>query len=158
MSKIALFGAGGKMGLRITDNLLKTSYSVRHVEISQTGQAALVARGVAAASAEEALADCDVVILALPDNRIGQVTDGIAHLLRPNTMLMALDIAAPMAGHLPKRDDLIVFVTHPAIRLCSVVKYCRKPSSIFSGAFTLARTSSALWCKDPKKAMRSERP
>jgi hypothetical protein len=28
-------------------------------------------------------------------------------------MLVVLDIAAPMAGDLPERDDLIIFVTHP---------------------------------------------
>jgi D-apionate oxidoisomerase len=113
MSTIALFGAGGKMGLRITDNLAKTSYAVRHVEISPAGQAALAARGLPAVTPEEALPDSDVVILALPDNRIGQVTCAIEPRLRPGTMLMTLDIAAPMAGHLPKRDDLTIFVTHP---------------------------------------------
>jgi hypothetical protein len=28
-------------------------------------------------------------------------------------MVVALDAAAPFAGHLPKRDDLVYFVTHP---------------------------------------------
>ena len=28
-------------------------------------------------------------------------------------MVMMLDAAAPFAGHLPKRDDLVYFVTHP---------------------------------------------
>jgi len=113
MNKIALLGAGGKMGLRITDNLLKTLYAVQHVEISPAGQAALAGRGIIAATAEEALAGCDIVILALPDNRIGEVSSGIDHLLRPGTMLVTLDIAAAMAGHLPKREDLVYFVTHP---------------------------------------------
>ena len=113
MNTIALFGAGGKMGLRIASNLLKTSYAVRHVEISPAGQSALAAKGLQSVTAEEALAECDVAILALPGNRIGQVTDAINPLLCAGTMLMTLDIAAPMAGHLPNRDDLIYFVTHP---------------------------------------------
>src|SRR3546814_16253362 len=29
------------------------------------------------------------------------------------TVVVALDAAAPFAGHLPKRDDLTYFVTHP---------------------------------------------
>ena len=41
MNTIALFGAGGKMGLRITNNLLKTTYAVRYVEVSEPGRAAL---------------------------------------------------------------------------------------------------------------------
>jgi hypothetical protein len=28
-------------------------------------------------------------------------------------MIVTLDAAAPFAGHLPKRDDLVYFVTHP---------------------------------------------
>ena len=113
MNTIALLGAGGKMGLRITDNLLKTSYAVRYVEIGESGKAALARRGVTAVTAEVALDGCDVVVLALPDNRIGQVVSGYNHLLRSGTMLMALDIAAPFAGVLPKRDDLVYFVSHP---------------------------------------------
>lgn len=113
MKTIALLGAGGKMGCRITDNLLKTDYKVRYVEISDRGRAALAERGVTAVTPEEALTDSDVVILALPDNRIRQVTSQLNPHFRSGTMLMALDIAAPLAGDLPQRDDLICFVAHP---------------------------------------------
>src|SRR5213594_3335867 len=113
MNTIALLGAGGKMGLRITDNLLKTSYLVRFVEISETGKSALAWRGVNTVELEEALNGSDVVILALPDNSIGQIVGGFAHLLKSGIMLIALNIAAPLAGVLPKRDDLVYFVTHP---------------------------------------------
>jgi len=34
------------MGCRIADHLAKTSYAVRHVEISERGQAALKERGI----------------------------------------------------------------------------------------------------------------
>jgi hypothetical protein len=83
------------------------------VEISERGQQALAQRGIASVPVAEALDTSDAVILALPDNRIGSITAGIAELLRPGTMLIALDIAAPLAGVLPKRDDLVYFVTHP---------------------------------------------
>ncbi|THA37854.1 semialdehyde dehydrogenase, partial [Streptomyces sp. A1136] len=36
--KIALFGAGGKMGVRLAKNLKKSDYRVAHVEVSQAGQ------------------------------------------------------------------------------------------------------------------------
>jgi len=72
-----------------------------------------VERGIVALPVEQALDGADVVILALPDNRIGQVVAGLDSLLRAGTMLMALDIAAPMAGVLPQRGDLVYFVTHP---------------------------------------------
>ncbi len=113
MTTIALLGAGGKMGLRITDNLRKTDYAVRYVEVADRGKAALAERGITAVTAAEALAECNAVILALPDNRIGRVMAELNSQIRPGTMLIALDIAAPLAGDLPRRDDLTFFVTHP---------------------------------------------
>jgi hypothetical protein len=110
---ITLMGAGGKMGCRIADNLKKTQYNVRHVEVGERGKAALAQRGIATMPVEHALDGSDVVILALPDNRIGKITSEIEPHLRPGVMLIVLDIAAPLAGDLPKRDDLIYFVTHP---------------------------------------------
>lgn len=112
-SSIALLGAGGKMGLRITNNLAVTDYEVRHVEISEAGRAALSQRGITAVSADHALDGVDAVILAVPDNRIAQVLTGIEAKLKPGTLVMMLDAAAPYAGQLPARDDLSFFVTHP---------------------------------------------
>ena len=64
-------------------------------------------------SPEEGLDGADVVILAVPDTAIGKVAAGIADRLKPGTMVVALDAAAPFAGHLPQRADLTYFVTHP---------------------------------------------
>jgi hypothetical protein len=113
MTKITLLGAGGKMGCRITDNLRKTDYQVDYVEVSERGKAALAQRGITPVTAEQALSAADAVILALPDNRIGQITAVLNPHFRPGTMLIALDIAAPLAGDLPQRSDLVYFVTHP---------------------------------------------
>src|SRR5213594_887248 len=104
MTKLTLLGARGKMGLRITDNLRKTDYDVRYVEVSERGKAGLAERGIKAISAEEALGASNVVILALPDNLIGRVTSDLNRRFKPGSMLMALDIAAPLAGDLPQRD------------------------------------------------------
>ena len=38
MTKIALFGAGGKMGMRLSKNLLSSPYQVRHVEPGAVGR------------------------------------------------------------------------------------------------------------------------
>jgi len=113
MKTITLLGAGGKMGCRIADNLAKTNYAVRHVEISERGKAALAQRGIPVVPLEQGLAGTEAVILALPDNRIGAIGTEIAPQLANGTMVMALDIAAPLAGVLPKREDLIYFVAHP---------------------------------------------
>lgn len=113
MNAIALLGAGGKMGCRIADNLRRTDWKVRYVEVSERGRSALAQRGLQVVAAEEALEDSDAVILALPDNRIRQITANLNPHFRPGTMLITLDIAAPLAGDLPERDDLTYFVSHP---------------------------------------------
>lgn len=113
MTTIALLGAGGKMGCRITDNLLKTDYAVRHVEPGERGKAALAGRGISTVPVEEALEGSEVVILALPDNRIGAASRELASKFARGAMIVVLDIAAPMAGLLPKREDLSLFATHP---------------------------------------------
>jgi D-apionate oxidoisomerase len=114
MTTIALFGAGGKMGFRLASNLRSSPYQVRHVEVSEAGRQRLAADlGVATVRAEAALDGADVAILAVPDTLIGKVASGISDQLKPGTMVMVLDAAAPFAGHLPQRPDLTYFVTHP---------------------------------------------
>ena len=114
MTTIALFGAGGKMGYRLASNLKGSPFTVRHVEISEAGRTRLATGlGVAAVTPEAALEGADVVILAVPDTMIGKVAAGISDRLKPGTMVIALDAAAPFAGHLPARPDLTYFVTHP---------------------------------------------
>ena len=113
MSRIALLGAGGKMGLRLSANLKGSGHEVRHVEISDSGKAALRAKGFEPVSQSDALASAEVVILALPDNRIGQVLCGIEKQLAPGAMVMMLDVAAAYAGVLPENRSLVYFITHP---------------------------------------------
>ena len=111
---IALFGAGGKMGVRLSKNLMGSSYEVRHVEVGEVGRKRLKDElGIACCSVDDALKNVDVVILAVPDTLIGRLAADIAPKLSAGTMVMTLDAAAPFAGHLPKRDDLVYFVAHP---------------------------------------------
>ena len=113
-TRIALFGAGGKMGYRLASNLKAAPFEIRHVERSPAGQEHLKSGlGLECVPALEAVRDAEVVILAVPDTALGNVAASIAGELKPGTMIMALDAAAPFAGHLPKRDDLAYFVTHP---------------------------------------------
>jgi D-apionate oxidoisomerase len=114
MTKIALFGAGGKMGMRLGANLKNSHYSIAPVEVSEAGKDRLKNElGWAAVDADKALADADIVVLAVPDTAIGKVAHGIVDKLRPGTMVVILDAAAPYAGHLPERKDITYFVTHP---------------------------------------------
>src|ERR1700712_129891 len=114
MTSIALFGAGGKMGYRLSLNLKATSFDVRHVELSPAGRERLSSGlGLECVDRSVALDGADVVVLAVPDTAIGKVAASIDAELKPGTIVMVLDAAAPFAGHLPKRDDLTYFVTHP---------------------------------------------
>ncbi|MFO0992091.1 MAG: phosphogluconate dehydrogenase C-terminal domain-containing protein [Hyphomicrobiales bacterium] len=114
MTKIALFGAGGKMGMRLGANLKNSSYSVAPVEVSDAGKKRLKDElGWEPVDADKALAGAEIVVLAVPDTAIGKVSQGIVDKLKPGTMVVILDAAAPYAGHLPERDDITYFVTHP---------------------------------------------
>ena len=111
---VALFGAGGKMGCRLTDNLVNHSeYQMLYIESGEPGVARLAERGLAPTPQETALAQADIVILALPDKIIGQVAHQIVPIIKSGAIVMTLDPAAPFAGDLPERADISYFVTHP---------------------------------------------
>lgn len=114
MTTIALFGADGKMGVRLSKNLAKSDFDVRHVEVSTEGQARLKAElGADCEAPDAAINGANVVILAVPDTVIGKVADSVVSKVAPGTMVVVLDAAAPFAGHLPERQDITYFVTHP---------------------------------------------
>ena len=63
MTTVALFGAGGKMGVRLSLNLAKTDFDVRHVEVSDFGKERLKKEvGVEAVTPEAAIGAADVVV------------------------------------------------------------------------------------------------
>jgi hypothetical protein len=115
MMKIAILGAGGKMGCRLTDNLRKSEHchELMLVEVSDVGKERLVDRGMATTSESMAIATADVVILALPDRVLGAVARNAVPQARPGTIFITLDPAAAHAGDLPQRRDISYFVTHP---------------------------------------------
>lgn len=113
--KIALMGAGGKMGQRITDNLIKLpdQFSVAYVEVSEAGIANLAKRGLSPTPEADAIAGADAVILAVPDKLIGRITRELIPKLAPGTIVISLDPAAAYAEVIPIRDDLTYFISHP---------------------------------------------
>jgi D-apionate oxidoisomerase len=114
MTTVALVGAGGKMGCRVTDNMKKQqAYRMLHVEIGEAGIANLARRGVTPVPAAEAVPAADGVVLAVPDNRIATISATIVPLMKPGALLVCLDPAAPCAGRVHLRPDIACFVTHP---------------------------------------------
>ncbi len=114
MKTIALFGAAGKVGTRITSRMKNDpSYHMLYVEAGEAGQARLRERGLVPVDQAEAERLADVVILAVPDVILGKVAHGVVPNLRPGTLVICLDPAAPFGGELPERADVAYFVTHP---------------------------------------------
>ncbi len=114
MTKIALLGAGGKMGVRLSRNLQAAGADFSPVEIAEEGRERLRdATGLDCMEMGQALSRADVVVLAVPDRAIGSVAHQIVGGLRPGTAVVMLDAAAPHAGALPERGDISYFVTHP---------------------------------------------
>jgi D-apionate oxidoisomerase len=114
LTKIALLGAGGKMGIRILDNLNDVSdYQVTCVEASEERRRALVERGATVAGQAEAVGAADVIIFAVPDRLMGIIAADVVPAMRSGAMAVFLDAAAPYAGILPTREDVTYIVTHP---------------------------------------------
>ncbi len=114
MSKtITLVGAGGKMGCRITDNFIRSGHPVHCLEVSPKGLENLRTRGLNATEAASAVPASDVVILAVPDVAMGQVSRAIVPLMRSGALLMTLDPAAPLDGQIALRPDIGCVIAHP---------------------------------------------
>ena len=111
---IALLGAGGKMGCRLTANLRHLSYyQISYVESSEERSETLRSNGIKTTPAEEAIKGAAVVILAIPDRLIGKVTREIVPILNAGTIVFGLDPAAAYAGVMPDRKDITYFIAHP---------------------------------------------
>ena len=114
MTKIALLGAGGKMGVRLSSNLQGSRFDVAHVEVSEAGRDRLkAATGISCIEQGQALSRAEAVVMAVPDRAIGKILSTFVDDLDPGTAVIMLDAAAPHAGELPERSDLTYFVTHP---------------------------------------------
>jgi len=114
MTTIALFGAAGKMGSRISRRLRENKdYQTLYVESGEAGMQRLKERGDTPTPPEQAAQRADMLILAIPDKLIGKVSQSIVPQMKPGAMLMLLDPAAPHGGELPQRENISIFVCHP---------------------------------------------
>lgn len=111
--KIAVIGAGGKMGMRVSNNLVKTAHRVSYVENSPAGQDRTREAGRELTDAATAIADADIVVLAVPDLALGPVTADLVPQVKPGAIVLTLDPAAAYAGLLTTREDVIQAVAHP---------------------------------------------
>jgi predicted dinucleotide-binding enzyme len=111
--KIAVVGAGGKMGMRVSNNLQRTDHTVAYVENSPAGAERVKETGRTLAELDTAVADADVVILAVPDRALGAVSHAVVPQLRSGAVVLTLDPAAAYARLLAEREDVAFAVAHP---------------------------------------------
>ncbi len=113
MLKVTLVGAGGKMGLRLTHNLKDSTYSMSYFEVSTAAIERLREKGVAVSESTDPVKDSDIVILAVPDVALEDVSAKLIPMMKPGAMVVTLDPAAALAGKLYDRPDISYFITHP---------------------------------------------
>lgn len=114
MITITLIGAGGKMGMRLTRNLMNSSYQMSYVEISEPGIEKLTELGIRVSDAAQVVPEADVVILAVPDVALSKVSAAIIPQMKSGATVMTLDPAVARAGRLFLREDVSYFIAHPS--------------------------------------------
>jgi hypothetical protein len=110
---VAVIGAGGKMGQRVSNNLAKSAYTALYSEASPAGVAHIESLGRAVTPTDQAVTDADVVILAVPDVVLGKVSESVVPAMKSGAIILTLDPAAAYAGLLAKREDIHYAVAHP---------------------------------------------
>src|SRR3954469_3112365 len=110
---IAVVGAGGKMGMRVSNNLADSEHTVYYSENSPAGRQRTTEAGRTVTDTATAVAAADVVILAVPDIALAPVSAEIVPQLRAGTIVLTLDPAAAYANLLFQRSDVEYAVAHP---------------------------------------------
>lgn len=113
--KVAVIGAGGKMGTRTSNNLAKVpgEITMSLVETSEKGIQSIRDRGFAVAKSEDVVPQADIVVLAVPDTLIMKISEGIVKMMRPGAGLIILDPAAAVMKEVALRSDCTFAITHP---------------------------------------------
>ncbi|ROP73988.1 phosphogluconate dehydrogenase C-terminal domain-containing protein [Curtobacterium sp. PhB115] len=110
---VAVIGAGGKMGTRVSNNFAKSEYTTLYSEASPAGQERIQALGRSLTDSLDAAKVADVVILAVPDVLLGSISEQLVPVMKSGASILTLDPAAAYAGLLAKREDIHYAVAHP---------------------------------------------
>jgi len=110
---VTIIGAGGKMGTRILNNLVKGSHDLLFCEKSQAGIERIREKGLSVTDMKEAVPESDVVIMAVPDAILGKLSQEVVPKMRKDSIIVFLDPAAAYAGEVAVREDCTFVVVHP---------------------------------------------
>lgn len=113
--KVTVIGGGGKMGTRVSNNLVKHSdwIDLYLCETSSKGIDSIKKRGLDVTPMEEIVPSTDIIVLAVPDTLIHEVSRNVVPLMEKGKTLIILDPAAAVAKELELRDDCTFVVVHP---------------------------------------------
>lgn len=110
---ITILGAAGKMGTRITNNLVKHDYNLLFCEKGEAAVEKLHEQGLANTEINKAVSESDLIIMSVPDTLIGTISEQIVPMMKNGTILLLLDPAAAYAREVSLRDDCSFVVVHP---------------------------------------------
>jgi hypothetical protein len=154
---IAVIGAGGKMGMRVSNNLVKTAHTVFYSENSPAGQERVTAAGREVTGTDEAVASADVVVLAVPDLALAPVSAQVVPQMKAGSILLTLDPAAAYAGLLTTSDTVIQAVAHPCHPSVFLERTTKEEyADTFGGIAAPQDAIAAVESDDPSDAARVE--
>lgn len=111
---VVIVGAGGKMGFRASEKIGSTDeYRMILCEKDIHKANALRAKGFQVYPIDGVLKDADFIVLAVPDEAIGNLSHKYVPQMKPGAALIALDAAAAYAGLIPTRSEITQVITHP---------------------------------------------
>jgi len=112
---VTIVGAAGKIGHRIVQNLSKKeeNYNLLFCEKGEVGIANLQKMSFKNSDSKKVIPRSDFIIIAVPDEKIREVSDFLAPLMKKDTTMIILDAAAPYLGEVNIVGDCNYIVTHP---------------------------------------------
>ena len=154
--KVAMIGAAGKMGTRMSRSLL-TMYADRYEVKIVEDYAPAIPRveqelGMKCVTAQEALDFADIVVFAVKDSMIKELSKQYVPMLKPGTVFMIIDPAAAIAKEVTLRDDCTFVVTHPCHP--SFFKWQKEEAAIrmLSSARSAVTMPRWRWSRKPPSA------
>ncbi|MFJ8235283.1 phosphogluconate dehydrogenase C-terminal domain-containing protein [Ureibacillus sp. NPDC094379] len=125
-STVSILGAGGKMGTRISNNLIHAPFQLLLCEKSEERVATMKERNLSVVPMEKAVPQSDFVILAVPDIYIKHISTVVAPLMKDGAVLITLDPAAAYAEQLVVNDNCTSIVAHPCHPSIFLEKYTKE--------------------------------
>ena len=112
---VTIIGAGGKMGVRTSNNLAKVPDEVELylTESGENGIKSIKERGFTVSNVEDVVPLSDVVVLAIPDRFILKISESVVKMMKPGAGMIILDPAAAVMKEVFMRDDCTFAIAHP---------------------------------------------